>query len=61
MAEAEHDSLSGERYMLEQHPRAVAAFIKSDAARVLPIDNLLVASLALEPRTSAAHVAKLLA
>jgi putative heme-binding domain-containing protein len=53
-----------ERYLvrlsLEKHPVAVAAFLKSDSARSLPVENRLLASLALEPKDSTAEVAKLL-
>jgi putative membrane-bound dehydrogenase-like protein len=53
-----------ERYLvrmsLEQHPAAVAKFLDSDAARELPVEAALLASLALEPKASAARVAKLL-
>jgi len=48
------------RMFLEQHPDAVAKFLDSEAARELPIEARLLASLALEPRASAARVAKLL-
>jgi putative membrane-bound dehydrogenase-like protein len=53
-----------ERYLvrrfLEQHPRATALFLASDAARALPVENRLVAALALEPNLSATSVARLL-
>ncbi len=53
-----------ERYLvrmsLEQHPAAVAKFLDSDAAKPLPIEARLLASLALEPKASAPRVAKLL-
>ncbi len=48
------------RAILEKHPRQVAAFLSSDEARGLPLENRLLAALALEPRSSAAQVAKLL-
>jgi putative heme-binding domain-containing protein len=48
------------RMFLGKHPVIVAAFLKSDSAKSLPAENRLLASLALEPKTSAAQVAKLL-
>ncbi|HYR59386.1 MAG TPA: LamG domain-containing protein, partial [Chthoniobacteraceae bacterium] len=48
------------RMFLEQHPDAVAKFLDSDSARELPVEARLLASLALEPKASAARVAKLL-
>jgi len=48
------------RMFLEQHPDAVANFLDSDAAKSLPVEARLLASLALEPKASAARVAKLL-
>ena len=48
------------RLQLEQHPALVAKFLDSDAARNLPVENRLVATLALEPKASSARVAKLL-
>ena len=48
------------RMALERHPDAVAKFLDSDAARELPVEARLLASLALEPKSSAARVAKLL-
>ncbi|MEI9897386.1 MAG: hypothetical protein WDN28_26910 [Chthoniobacter sp.] len=48
------------RMFLEQHPDLVAKFIDSDAAQKLPVENRLLATLALDPQTSAARVAKLL-
>ena len=48
------------RMFLEQHPDAVAKFLDSDAAKPLPVEARLLASLALEPKASAARVAKLL-
>ena len=53
-----------ERYLvrleLEKHPGAIAQFLDSDAARALPVESRLVATLALEPKASAARVAQLL-
>jgi putative membrane-bound dehydrogenase-like protein len=53
-----------ERYLvrlsLEQHPGTVAAFLEADAATSLPLENRLVAALALEPKASASRVAQLL-
>jgi len=48
------------RLQLEQHPALVAKFLDSDAARNLPVENRLVATLALEPKASSVRVAKLL-
>ncbi len=48
------------RMFLEKHPDAVAKFLDSDAAKSLPIENRLLATLALEPKASAARVAQLL-
>jgi putative membrane-bound dehydrogenase-like protein len=48
------------RMFLERKPDAVATFLDSDAAKPLPVEARLLASLALEPRASAARVAKLL-
>jgi putative membrane-bound dehydrogenase-like protein len=48
------------RLQLEQHPALVAQFLDSDAARHLPVESRLVATLALEPKASAVRVAKLL-
>ena len=48
------------RMFLERHPEAVAKFLDSDDAKKLPTEALLLASLALEPKSSAARVAKLL-
>jgi len=41
------------RWALELHPAAVAAFLASPAGRELPIENRLLATLALEPRSAA--------
>jgi hypothetical protein len=48
------------RLFLEQQPQAVAAFLDSAAAGKFPLENRLLATLALEPKTSAARVAQLL-
>jgi len=52
-----------ERYLvrlnLERHPEAVARFLRASGAASLPSENLLLASLALEPKSSAAEVARL--
>ena len=48
------------RMFLERHPDPVAKFLDSSASQKLPIEARLLASLALEPKTSAARVAKLL-
>ncbi|MDB6175408.1 MAG: hypothetical protein JWL59_4719 [Chthoniobacteraceae bacterium] len=48
------------RLFLEQQPGALAKWLDSEEAKGLPIENRLVASLALEPRMSAARVAQLL-
>lgn len=48
------------RMFLEQHPDNVAKFLDTDAAKALPAENRLLASLALDPKASAARVAKLL-
>lgn len=48
------------RMFLESHPEKLAAFLDSDEARSLPVENRLLASLALDPKTSAARVAALL-
>jgi len=53
-----------ERYVarleMEKHPDAVARFLESDAAKALPLENRLLATLALEPEASASRVAQLL-
>ncbi|MFM8495211.1 MAG: family 16 glycoside hydrolase [Planctomycetia bacterium] len=41
------------RWALEKHPAAVAAFLASPASRELPIENQLLATLALEPQSAA--------
>lgn len=48
------------RMFLERHPNVVAKFLDSDAAAKLPIEARVLASLALEPKTSASRVATLL-
>jgi putative membrane-bound dehydrogenase-like protein len=48
------------RMFLERHPEKVAEYLDSTAAAKLPVESRLLASLALEPKTSAARVAKLL-
>ncbi len=48
------------RLFLERQPELVTAFLDSDAANTLPAENRLLASLALDPKTSASRVAQLL-
>ncbi|MCB1278275.1 PVC-type heme-binding CxxCH protein [Prosthecobacter sp.] len=48
------------RMFLERHPDIVAKFLDSDAASKLPVEARVLASLALEPKSSASRVAKLL-
>lgn len=48
------------RFELEKYPGAVAPFLDDDAAGALPVENRLVATLALEPKSSASRVAQLL-
>jgi putative membrane-bound dehydrogenase-like protein len=48
------------RLFLEPQPEAVAAFLNSKAAEALPLENGLLATLALAPKASAARVAQLL-
>lgn len=48
------------RMFLEQHPAAVAKFLDTEEAAKLPVEARVLASLALEPNTSASRVAKLL-
>lgn len=48
------------RMFLERQPEPVAKFLDSEVAAKLPIEGRLLASLALEPKVSAARVAKLL-
>ncbi len=53
-----------ERYLirqsLEQHPEAVEAFLKTPEAVKLPLENRMLATLSLPPKTSATLVAKML-
>ena len=48
------------RMFLERHPDLTAKFLDSEAATKLPIEARVLASLALDPQTSASRVAKLL-
>jgi putative membrane-bound dehydrogenase-like protein len=48
------------RLMLERHPETTAKFLTSSDAEKLPAENRLLLALALEPKTSATLVAKLL-
>jgi putative membrane-bound dehydrogenase-like protein len=48
------------RMFLERHPDLTATFLDSEAAAKLPIEARVLASLALDPQTSASRVAKLL-
>jgi putative membrane-bound dehydrogenase-like protein len=48
------------RMFLERHPDVVAKFLDSEAAAKLPVEARVLASLALEPKSSASRVAKLL-
>lgn len=48
------------RMFLERHPDIVAKFLDSEAAAKLPVEAQVLASLALEPKSSASRVAKLL-
>ncbi len=48
------------RMFLERHPDIVAKFLDSAAAAKLPVEARVLASLALEPKSSASRVAKLL-
>ncbi|MEN3943294.1 family 16 glycoside hydrolase [Prosthecobacter sp. SYSU 5D2] len=48
------------RLFLERHPEAVARFLDSEAATALQVEACVLAALALEPKTSASRVAKLL-
>jgi len=48
------------RRSLERHPDAVEAFLKTPEAEKLPLENRLLATLSLPPKTSAPLVAKLL-
>ncbi len=48
------------RMFLERHPEVVAKFLDTPEAAKLPVEARVLASLALEPKASAARVAKLL-
>src|SRR5205814_6279260 len=48
------------RLFLEKSPPAVAAWLQTDEANAFPLENRLLATLALEPKMSAARVAELL-
>ncbi|MES2505281.1 MAG: family 16 glycoside hydrolase [Verrucomicrobiota bacterium] len=48
------------RLFLERHREAVAKFLDSETAAALPVEARVLASLALDPKTSATRVAKLL-
>jgi putative heme-binding domain-containing protein len=48
------------RMFLERHPDVIAKFLDSKAAANLPVEARVLASLALEPKSSASRVAKLL-
>jgi putative membrane-bound dehydrogenase-like protein len=48
------------RMFLERHPEVVAKFLDSEPAAKLPVEARVLASLALEPKSSASRVAKLL-
>lgn len=48
------------RMFLERHPDIVTKFLDSEAAAKLPVEGRVFASLALEPKSSASRVAKLL-
>lgn len=48
------------RMFLERHPDVVAKFLDSETAAKLPVEARVLASLALEPKSSASRVAKLL-
>ena len=48
------------RLFLEPHPAAVAAFLESEQAKSLPIENRMLATLALAPKSSASRIAQLL-
>ncbi|MSR65762.1 MAG: DUF1080 domain-containing protein [Pedosphaera sp.] len=53
-----------ERYVarleMEKFPGAVAKYLDTDAAKALPVENRLVATLALDPKVSASRVAQLI-
>jgi putative membrane-bound dehydrogenase-like protein len=48
------------RWALERHADQVAAFLDSPAGRALPVENRMLAALALEPKAAALAVVKLL-
>jgi putative membrane-bound dehydrogenase-like protein len=48
------------RLFLEEHPQAGASFLDSREAQTLPLENRMLATLALEPKQSAPRVAQLL-
>jgi putative heme-binding domain-containing protein len=48
------------RWALERHPEKVAAFLASPESRSIPIENRLLATLALEPRAAAIALAAML-
>ena len=48
------------RLFLERQPQVTAAFLDTESAQALPIENRLLATLALEPKDSATRVAQLL-
>ncbi len=53
-----------ERYLvrmgLEQYPKALSAFLQSEKSKALPFENVLLASLALDSKVAAVHLAKVL-
>jgi putative membrane-bound dehydrogenase-like protein len=48
------------RFFLERHPTEVAKFLDSELAKERPVENILLFTLALEPKASAPRVAALL-
>ncbi len=48
------------RWALERHPEQVVAFLSSPAGRAMPVENRLLAMLALEPRAAATALARML-
>ena len=48
------------RWALERHPEQVAAFLASAASRKVPVENRLLATLALEPKAAATALATML-
>jgi len=48
------------RWALEKHPATLTAFLASPAGRELPVENRLLATLALEPKAAALEFVKLL-